>query len=148
MKKILFIFGLLILVGGGCVNGTDSNPAAQKSVDGFDVQVIDGVEKEFEDGIEIVDVLLGPTVLTVKMEAGNFFFKPNVINALKGDEIEVTFANEGFHTFAIDAIGLDEKIEDGKKITFFAPTEPGEYEFYCSVGNHRAQGQFGTLIVK
>ena len=46
-------------------------------------------------------------------------------------------------------IQIPKKINTGNKtsVTFVA-NKAGEFEFYCSVGNHRAQGMVGKLIVK
>lgn len=99
---------------------------------------------------KIVDVVLGGDVdQTVNMEMGNFFFKPNVINAKAGERIKLVYTkNAGFHTFVIDEIGLKAPITEGQSVIFTAPTKAGSYTFYCDVGSHRAMGMEGTLIVK
>lgn len=90
-----------------------------------------------------------PQSKTVSMATGNYFFDPASIRAEAGQEVTVTFAqNEGVHKFVIDEIGLDVPINEGASITFTAPEEPGTYSFYCSIGNHRALGMEGVLIVK
>jgi uncharacterized cupredoxin-like copper-binding protein len=35
----------------------------------------------------------------------------------------------------------------GSNVLEFTPTEPGEYEFYCTVSGHKEAGMVGTLVV-
>ena len=44
-------------------------------------------------------------------------------------------------------IGGTEMIPPGESTTFTVDLEPGEYVFYCSVGNHRAMGMEVTVTV-
>ena len=90
------------------------------------------------------------------LDAGMFFFKPNVIQVKKGDKVKVVINNtdsndkfEVMHDFAIDELEvLSEEIGEGESgsVEFTANTV-GEFEFYCSVGEHRKKGQVGTFIV-
>lgn len=100
--------------------------------------------------VPIIDITLGGTVENnVNMEAGNFFFAPNVINAATSEKIKITFTkNSGFHTFVIDEMDLKFTISEGESLIITAPQTPGEYAFYCDIGSHRANGMEGTLIVK
>ena len=101
-----------------------------------------------DEGITEVP-LGGTTSQEVSMESGNFFFKPNVINAKTGEKVTISIAkNSGFHTFVIDELNIKEQISDGKKFAFITPDKPGTYAFYCDVGSHRELGMEGTLIVK
>ena len=53
------------------------------------------------------------------------------------------------HDFNIDELGVKVPITpSGSSSTVeFTASKVGEFQFYCSVGNHRAMGQVGTLIV-
>ena len=46
-------------------------------------------------------------------------------------------------------VAASQRIKGGETdvLGFAAPAEPGEYVFYCSVGNHRSRGMEGKLIV-
>ena len=104
---------------------------------------------EDEDDSEEEQESDGSGILEVSMEAGNFFFSPDVIAAEPGQEIELTFeSNSGTHTFVIDEIGFSTGVSVNKTVTFIAPTDPGSYAYYCDVGSHRALGMEGTLIVQ
>lgn len=85
----------------------------------------------------------------VRLDSGNFYFKPDTITAAPGQPIEITVdKNAGFHTFVIDGISLKEIVKQDGVISFIAPTQPGSYEFYCDVGSHKAMGMKGALVVK
>jgi plastocyanin len=81
----------------------------------------------------------------------NFKFLPATINVNKGDTVKITFKNsDGFHDFKIDELNVaTEKIKAGAEQTVtFVADKAGSFEYYCSVGTHRAMGMKGTLIVK
>jgi plastocyanin len=94
----------------------------------------------------------GPAERTVKIDAGNFYFDPDDIEAKPGiAEFELVL-DEGQHTLVFDdgkypgfqlEVGGDTET-DAKKIDL----KPGEYEFYCDILGHRQQGMEGTLTVK
>jgi len=87
----------------------------------------------------------------ITVEAGSYYFKPNVIQVKKGEPVKITITNKGgFHDFAIDAFSVkSEMIPSGGSTTVeFTPDKTGSFEFYCSVGNHRAMGMKGTLVVE
>lgn len=86
----------------------------------------------------------------IMVEGGMYYYKPNRIEAKVGEPITVVFSNvDGMHDFVIDELNVrTEVIKTGEKETVtFTPTKAGEYEFYCSVGDHRQMGMVGTLVV-
>jgi plastocyanin len=54
------------------------------------------------------------------------------------------------HAVEIQGNGVEEKSDTvtGAKTSVTADLEAGEYEFFCPVGTHAAQGMEGTLTVK
>ncbi len=87
----------------------------------------------------------------IVVEGGDFFFKPNEIRVKKGEKVTITLSNAGgFHNLVIDEFNVKTKIiKDGEEETVtFTPDKAGTFEFYCSVGNHRAMGMKGKLIVE
>ena len=89
--------------------------------------------------------------LSVSVEGGMFYFKPNKIVVKKGQPVTITFTNAaGMHDFVIDDLDVkSEVIGAGESnVITFTPTEAGEFEFYCSVSDHKAKGMVGTLIVE
>ena len=81
----------------------------------------------------------------------NFSFTPKTINVKKGDTVRVTFKNvDGFHDFKIDEFKVATKqISGGAEETVeFTADKTGSFQYYCSVGKHRANGMWGTLTVE
>lgn len=69
----------------------------------------------------------------------------------KGDVVVINFlSGQGLHDLRIDEFGVGtEALETGEKQMFaFVADKKGEFEYYCSVGNHRELGMVGTLIVE
>lgn len=91
------------------------------------------------------------TVKTIEVEAGAFYYKPNVITVKKGDKIKIVMKSvDMMHDFNIDELDVKlEIIKSGNTGTVeFVADKVGTYEYYCSVGEHRAKGQVGKIIVQ
>lgn len=93
-----------------------------------------------------VDVVNG----AIAIEAGSFYYKPNLIRVKKGEKVKVTLnAVSMVHNFNIDEFNVKgPNTQMGtSSIVEFTADKVGEFEFYCSIGQHRANGQVGKLIV-
>ena len=81
-----------------------------------------------------------------------FSFTPNTMVVDKGDTVKITFKNNGgTHDFRIDEFSgaATRIINSGEEETItFVVDKTGVFEYYCSVGNHRAMGMIGTLTVR
>lgn len=164
MKYFLSLLALIAFAGAGCAQvstttqadieaetAEESTPVTiEVTADGEAVVAQEGETTIDENGVPVTEIILGAQAdVEVNMETANFSFTPNVINASPGDRVSVTFSkNSGFHTFAIDEVGVEFAIAEGEKLNFTAPDAPGSYPFYCSIGSHRSMGMEGTLIVK
>jgi plastocyanin len=66
-------------------------------------------------------------------------------------EIEVANDGSATHDLVVERDGDDvagtDKIAPGDSATLSVTLEPGEYVFYCSIGNHRAMGMELTVQV-
>jgi plastocyanin len=81
----------------------------------------------------------------------NFSFSPATMTVNKGDKVRITFKNgQGTHNLVIDEYNVNTGVIAGgaEKTVEFTADKTGSFEYYCSVGNHRAMGMKGTLIVK
>lgn len=91
------------------------------------------------------------SVKTFEVSGSPFKFAPAQIKVKKGDSVKITFKNaQGVHDFVILEFDVKTKqlsAGQSETVEFIADTA-GEYKYYCSVGNHRAQGMEGTLIVE
>jgi uncharacterized cupredoxin-like copper-binding protein len=93
-----------------------------------------------EDAIEV----------TVKMS--EYIISPSVISIEEDKDATFVIKNLGFttHNFVSEELGIYSGVippGESKTITVMA-NEPGEYDFYCSIGDHRNNGMEGVLIVK
>ena len=85
------------------------------------------------------------------VEGKNFSMTPNKLTVNKGDKVKITFKNsDGMHDFVLDQFNVKTKaLNSGEEATVeFTADKAGSFQYYCSVGNHRAMGMFGTLTVK
>lgn len=93
----------------------------------------------------------------VPVKAFEYGFDPGTITIRSnGTEVAVRFelTNDGSlpHDLKVrrgnEQIGGTEAIGEGKKARATVSVPPGEYEFYCSIGDHADLGMKGTLTVK
>ncbi len=87
----------------------------------------------------------------VEVTANNYSFSPNVIVVETGQKVRIELINiQGTHDWVVDEFGAATDIIGSGSTTFveFVADESGEFEFYCSVSNHRELGMVGTLIVE
>ena len=69
----------------------------------------------------------------------------------QGDKVKIVFTNEeGFHDWVLNEFNARTKqIAAGNSETIeFVAGQKGTFEYYCSVGQHRANGMKGTFIVE
>jgi plastocyanin len=81
-------------------------------------------------------------------------FSPDRLEVTSGAQVTLVFHNDDTaaqHAWRVEGISESgtENVGPGAsaEVAFLAP-EPGEYVFYCPVGNHRQLGQEGVLVVK
>ena len=86
----------------------------------------------------------------IVIEGRKFSFTPSTITVKKGTVVRINFKNiDGFHDLVIDEFSVaTPQINGGEAATVtFTADKVGSFEYYCSVGNHRAMGMVGTLTV-
>lgn len=90
-------------------------------------------------------------VKEITVENDGLSFIAGEIRVNERDQIRRTSENTGgYHDWVIDefdAATSQFSGGDSETIEFVADTA-GSFEFYCSVGNHRAQGMWGGFIVE
>lgn len=105
-------------------------------------------EVEDEDIASTTDAAEG---VVFDITGKNFEFSLSEITVKEGDTVTINFQSEsGLHDWVVDDFeAATEQVSDGGTTTVtFIAAAAGEYEYYCSVGNHRAEGMVGTLIVE
>ena len=131
-KRIFFVslLALLAITGVACTN----------------------VEEEVELQVdEDAPVLEEAETLVFAISGTNYAFSETELTVGEGDTVRILFTSEdGFHDWVLDEFAAaTEQVQTGgvTEVTFVAD-KAGTYEYYCSVGEHRANGMIGTLIVE
>jgi plastocyanin len=97
----------------------------------------------------------GPATENLTVQASNFAFTPDKLDASPGiAEIKLTDAG-GIHTLVFDGTKgnkvpgfMLEVSGSGDSQSLKVDLKPGKYVFYCNVDSHRQQGMQGTITVK
>lgn len=87
----------------------------------------------------------------IMLSGKNFEFNVKEIRVKRGEKITIHFESaDGFHDLVIDEFDVrTEKLKTGgMQMVTFTPDKTGTFEYYCSVGSHRANGMVGKLIVE
>lgn len=89
--------------------------------------------------------------VTIDVEGVNYSFSKTSIEVNEGDVVRINFQSKGgFHDWVVDEFNAHtDQVNPGTltSVTFIAD-KAGTFEYYCSVGQHRAHGMVGKLIVK
>lgn len=90
-------------------------------------------------------------VKVFEVMGSNFAFSPNEIRVNQGDRVKIVFTSQnGFHDFVLDEFDAktSQMNSGGSETIEFVADKVGNFEYYCSVGNHRQMGMVGKLIVE
>jgi plastocyanin len=151
MKAFGIVALLVMILAGGYVFFMGGTPAPQEDAmmgDEKAAQEENMEQKEADAGTAEGETAAGVKELTV--EGNNFSFVPATLSVKKGDTVRITFKNTGgFHDLVIDEFDVATKqLQGGAEETVqFVAYKTGTFEYYCSVGSHRAMGMVGTLTV-
>jgi len=106
-------------------------------------------DESMMDGEEVMEE--GDGVVEIEVHGGSYYFTPDEIRVKKGDTVRITFVNDGgMHDWVIDEFDARTDVTSSGETDSveFVADEAGEFEYYCSVGNHREMGMVGSLIVE
>jgi nitrosocyanin len=150
---VLVIVGVVVYAKSKNTSSTStSTDTMQMDSDGDEPMVSPAASSTDTTGVS-ADATVNVTTGNVKsftVTGSNFKFAPTTLSVKKGDTVKITFVNSsGFHDFRIDEFKVATKqIKSGSQETVsFVADKAGTFEYYCSVGNHRAMGMKGTLTV-
>jgi len=174
-KKFLYAFALLgvavVLGAAGCQQqGSDSLNEEQNSAA---MQVKESAESNPVNNEESGQALQGEGTITgnagdntaddsgamindseikvFTIEGQNFTYSPNMMTVNKGDKVKIIFKNTGgTHDWNLDEFNAKTPIiQTGQSVEVtFTADKAGVFEYYCSIGSHRAMGMVGTLTVQ
>ena len=91
-----------------------------------------------------------PDAATIEITAGDLFFRPDTIEIVASEPVNLTVTNEGrvFHDLTVPELDLQIDVEPGTTSTAGLEIElPGRYEYVCTVPGHSTGGMRGTLVV-
>lgn len=134
MKSSTGIIILLIVLGGGYMFMSKSKPETV-------VNTIVPVEQKMAF---VADK-------TFEVKGLNYSYDVKEIKVKLNDKVKINFTNtEGMHDFRIDELGVKTNVikEGVTESAEFVADKMGTFEYYCSVGQHRANGMWGKLIVE
>lgn len=92
------------------------------------------------------------SVREIAVVGTEFSFSPASIDAKAGEQVKITFKNNGRapHNLTLEGLGIGTKTISGGQadvVEFTAPSS-GTYVFFCSISGHRASGMEGSLKVE
>lgn len=108
-------------------------------------------DKTATDTDKDVQMVEGANVKTITVEAGSFYYKPAVMTVKKGETVKIVMTSKDMmHDFNIDELGVKLPVTKSgdTQVVEFTPTKTGTFEYYCSVGQHRKNGQVGKITVE
>lgn len=152
MTKIFIFLLLVILVAGGLfIFMTPAEaPVMEDDMPADSMQPQANVPQGNTNGSDSTAIEAAPTVV-IDISGKNFEFSQKEIRVKQGDIVQINFTSEsGFHDWAVDEFNArTEQVRDGGKTSVtFSADKKGAFEYYCSVGQHRANGMVGMLIVE
>lgn len=86
----------------------------------------------------------------IRIEAGELYFDPDRVAIEAGETVNLRLVNTGqvFHDLTVPAADLVLEAQPGEEASgALELSEPGEYEFLCSVPGHEGGGMRGTIVV-
>lgn len=140
----------ILLLSGAIVLFNNEEPTPQNTNDDTnnDLTTQDGVMQDTSTQTpNKVFVLTGENFL---FREGSVENPDLVVN--QGDLVRIEFTStQGFHDWVVDEFNAaTQKVSDTDGLTYveFVASNRGTFEYYCSVGSHRANGMKGNLIVQ
>lgn len=151
MNKILALLLIsMVAIFAGCaanqtadnLPGLDDMPMQEEDSSHDDMMTSDSNDES---------VGLSDDVREIRVEGFNFGYGPDRIEVAAGERVRLVFDNmQGTHDFVVEGTDIRTPvIQSGQtSVVEFQIDEAGEYNFYCSVGSHRAAGMEGVLVVQ
>lgn len=141
--KIAIVVIVVVVIAGAAYLFSTQNPASAPEGTQMESteQTVDETMVEDDENSDVV---------VIDMTGEDFSFDPSEITVKTGQRVKVVLtAGDMQHDFVIDELDVKSEIAvEGETVEVeFTPTEAGEFEYYCSVGEHRANGMVGTLTV-
>lgn len=156
---VIALVALLLLGGGGFYFFRSAAPSDDELSEDADMMMpvpgTTGVDEHIvmpDDGDSMMDGqgTIGETKV-FKITGQNFTFSQSEIKVKKGDRVKINFESTGgFHDWTVAEFNAktSQVNTGGKASVEFVADKTGEFEYYCSVGQHRQMGMKGKLTVE
>ncbi|MEK6917257.1 MAG: multicopper oxidase domain-containing protein [Nanoarchaeota archaeon] len=155
---IMLVFMIVTLVVVGC---TTEQQAQDTENQGEIINQVPAEDNPNAEETQVTEEVVqketgSQNIVTFVLTGENFFFKMDgeknpELRVKKGDTVKIEFTStDGFHNWVVDEFdAATERVQTGgtTRIEFVADKK-GTFEYYCSVGSHRTQGMFGSLVVE
>lgn len=146
-NKILSVIIILVLFAAGFLlfMGRSAAPTDLPETETA-IEESDSANTDTDNGAEVEE----GEIVEITVDASNFSFSEESITVNEGDTVRITLMNtQGVHDLRVEGYDVGTSIINvGQSETFeFVADEVGTFEYYCSVGTHRAMGMVGELIV-
>ncbi|MEK7649830.1 MAG: plastocyanin/azurin family copper-binding protein [Patescibacteria group bacterium] len=148
-KNITFLLVGLLVIAGGLIVWQSAAPE-EHDMAAMPNDTANALEGANETMSPPTAVETAPGVKEFTVTGTNFAFDATALTVKKGDTVRITFKNmEGFHDWKIDefSAATTQFKSPGEETIEFVADKAGSFEYYCSVGKHRAMGMKGTLTV-
>jgi plastocyanin len=153
-KLVLFIVVLVLIIGGFLIFKNKTMAPSDIETEGIETEVgssMPAQDSNVEETQVMEENMSSSSVKEFSITGVPFSFTPSTMTVNKGDTVKITFKNgNGVHDFKLDEFNASTRIlNSGEEQTItFVASKTGSFEYYCSVGNHRAMGMVGTLTVR
>lgn len=141
LRIVLTLLAVLVLAVAGCGGDDDENGGGGSAATSTPTATEESGGGGGGDGG-------GESIQLGAPADGGLVFEPDTLTAQAGS-VTIDFENPSSvpHAVAIDGVdGESDEVTDANT-SLTVDLEPGEYEFYCPVGNHQDAGMTGTLTV-
>lgn len=146
--KLFSVFGVLTMFLAACSPATE--PTAQTEDGAASTSELTELEQPVSPDGEAGE---SEMAADYQIDMSNFEYSVTEMTASPGQTLVVNLTTtDGMHDLVIDELGVQSSIlntGESQLIEIVIPEDAaaGEYEYYCSVGNHRAMGMVGTLTI-
>lgn len=163
MNKILIGVIILILIGGGIFlfYPNSDAPATTSGDSNTETGVSDNSNTESNTNQNPEEETnsnpdSASTEKTFVLTGENFKFMMDSVDnpelkVKQGDKVRIEFTSTGgFHDWTLDEFNAaTNKVNEGQSaFVEFVADKKGTFEYYCSVGSHRANGMKGVFVVE
>lgn len=139
MRRLSLMLGLLVILVAACGGGREET-----------VTNVSLVATDIAYDVARLEVPANQAVRLTLENSGALEHDFSIREIGVGD-VHATEGEADDHAMTEDVHELDLHVAappgGGSGTLEFTPTEPGEYEFYCTVPGHREAGMRGTLVV-